>query len=45
VRMRREPRVTARQGRDALALALEIQASMAAHAKRAGLENFFNPGA
>ena len=37
--------VTARQGRDALALALEIQASMAAHAQRAGLENFFNPGA
>lgn len=45
VRTRREPRVTARQGRDALALALEIQASMAAHAKRAGLEDFFNPGA
>jgi len=45
VRTRREPRVTARQGRDALALALEIQASMAAHARRAGLENFFNPGA
>jgi predicted dehydrogenase len=35
---RREPRVTARQGREALALALEIQASMAAHAQRAGLE-------
>ncbi len=45
VRTRREPLVTARQGRDALALALEIQASMAAHAQRAGLENFFNPGA
>jgi predicted dehydrogenase len=44
VRTRREPRVTARQGRNALALALEIQTSMAAHAKRAGLENFFNPG-
>jgi predicted dehydrogenase len=43
VRTRRAPRVTARQGRDALALALEIQASMAAHAVRAGLENFFNP--
>jgi predicted dehydrogenase len=43
VRIRQQPRVTARQGRDALALALEIQASMAAHAKRAGLENFFNP--
>ena len=45
VRTRREPRVTARQGRNALALALEIQASMAAHAKRAGLEDFFAPGA
>jgi predicted dehydrogenase len=45
VRTRREPRVTARQGRNALALALEIQASMAAHAHRAGLENFFSPGA
>jgi predicted dehydrogenase len=41
VRTRREPRVTARQGRDALALALEIQAAMVAHAHRAGLENFF----
>jgi predicted dehydrogenase len=45
VRTRHEPRVTARQGREALALALEIQASMAAHAKRAGLGDFFNPGA
>jgi predicted dehydrogenase len=45
VRTRREPQVTARQGREALALALEIQASMAAHAKRAGLEDFFHPGA
>ena len=43
VRTRRTPQVTARQGRDALALALEIQASMAAHAKRAGLEDFFKP--
>ncbi len=41
VRTRREPRVTARQGRDALALALEIQSAMVAHAHRAGLENFF----
>lgn len=41
VRTRREPRVTARQGRDALALALEIQAAMAAHAHRAGLQDFF----
>jgi predicted dehydrogenase len=41
VRNRREPRVTARQGRNALALALEIQATMADHAKRAGLNDFF----
>ena len=41
VRTRSEPRVTARQGRDALALALEIQSSMVAHAHRAGLQNFF----
>jgi predicted dehydrogenase len=45
VRTRREPRVTARQGREALALALEIQRSMAAHAHRAGLRDFFAPGA
>jgi predicted dehydrogenase len=45
VRTRREPHVTARQGRDALALALEIQAAMAAHATRAGLEDFFSAGA
>ncbi len=45
VRTRRQPRVTARQGRDALALALEIQSSMAAHAHRAGLDDFFEPGA
>jgi hypothetical protein len=45
VRSRKEPRVTARQGRNALALALEIQATMAAHAERAGLGNFFAPGA
>jgi hypothetical protein len=37
--------VTARQGRDALALALEIQAAMAAHAHRAGLQDFFEAGA
>jgi hypothetical protein len=36
--------VTAQQGRNALALALEIQVAMAAHAKRAGLEDFFKPG-
>jgi predicted dehydrogenase len=41
VRTRREPRVTARQGRDALALALEIQSAMIAHAHRAGLQDFF----
>jgi predicted dehydrogenase len=41
MRTRREPRVTARQGREALALALEIQAQMAAHAERAGLGDFF----
>ena len=45
VRTRREPRVTARQGRNALALALEIQAAMAAHAHRAGLDDFFETGA
>ena len=45
VRTRKQPRVTARQGRNALALALEIQSSMAAHAHRAGLDNFFEPGA
>jgi predicted dehydrogenase len=45
VRTRKPPRVTARQGRDALALALEIQASMAAHAVRAGLQDFFEPPA
>jgi predicted dehydrogenase len=41
VRKRREPRVTARQGREALALALTIQETMAAHAHRAGLGDFF----
>ena len=45
VRTRLEPQVTARQGRNALALALEIQASMAVHAQRAGLANFFAPSA
>ena len=45
VRTRREPRVTARQGRDALALALEIQETMVAHAARAGLQDFFACGA
>jgi predicted dehydrogenase len=41
VRTRRPPQVTAEQGRAALALALEIQAAMAAHAQRAGLGDFF----
>jgi predicted dehydrogenase len=45
VRSRRPPQVTARQGRDALALALEIQQAMAAHAHRAGLQDFFETGA
>jgi predicted dehydrogenase len=44
VRTRRQPRVTARQGRNALALALEIQSAMEAHAHRAGLADFFAPG-
>ena len=43
VRTRRAPLVTARQGRDALALALKIQSTMAAHAHRAGLGDFFAP--
>lgn len=41
VRTRKAPPVTARQGRNALALALEIQDTMVAHAHRAGLGNFF----
>jgi predicted dehydrogenase len=41
VRSRRAPRVTARQGREALALALEIQGAMVAHAEKAGLGDFF----
>ena len=45
VRTGQPPRVTAQQGRNALALALEIQAAMAAHAEHAGLGDFFNPGA
>jgi predicted dehydrogenase len=44
VRTRREPHVTARQGRNALELALEIQSTMATHAQRAGLSDFFDPG-
>jgi predicted dehydrogenase len=45
VRTRREPRVTARQGRAALGLALEIQVAMETHAERAGLKDFFSAGA
>ena len=44
VRTRRAPRVTARQGRAALELALGIQAAMAAHADRAHLHDFFRQG-
>jgi len=43
VRTRREPLVAARQGRNALVLALEIQSAMVAHAHRAGLSDFFAP--
>ena len=44
IRTRREPRVTAQQGRAALELALTIQATMAVHAERAGLGDFFRSG-
>jgi predicted dehydrogenase len=44
VRTRATPRVTARQGRAALELALEIQSTMVAHAHRAGLVDFFQSG-
>ena len=44
VRTRRTPHVTAGQGRAALELALEIQSTMAAHAERAGLGDFFQAG-
>ena len=40
VRTRATPRVTAQQGRAALALALEINRAIADHAQRAGLERF-----
>lgn len=43
VSSRRAPRVTARQGRAALELALEIEAKMEAHATRAGLAGLFHP--
>ncbi len=41
VRERSVPRVTGGQAREALALALEIQREMVAHAGRAGIEDFF----
>jgi predicted dehydrogenase len=41
VRTRQSPRVTARQGRAALELALAIQSAMAVHADRAHLHDFF----
>jgi predicted dehydrogenase len=44
VRHRTEPRVTGRQGRDALGLALEIQRAMAEHAGKAGIGEFFSAG-
>lgn len=40
VRNRTTPRVSAQDGEAALALALDINAAMAAHAKRAGLDRF-----
>jgi predicted dehydrogenase len=41
VRTRRAPRVTGRQGREALAVALEIQRGMVEHAELAGIADFF----
>ena len=43
VRTRSAPRVSGEDGRTALALALDINAAMAAHAERAGLDRFTNP--
>ena len=43
VRTRSAPRVSGEDGRTALALALDINAAMAAHAQRAGLDRFTNP--
>ena len=40
VRTRTPPRVDAQAGRDALALAMEINAEIVAHARRAGLDQF-----
>lgn len=45
VRTRSTPRVSGEDGRAALALALDINAAIAAHAERAGLQRFMNsPG-
>ena len=43
VRTRCAPRVSGEDGRAALAVALEIHAAMAAHAKRAGLDRYVRP--
>jgi hypothetical protein len=40
VRTRSAPRVSGAEGRAALALALEINAAIATHAERAGLNRF-----
>jgi predicted dehydrogenase len=40
VRTRNQPSVSGREGRDALALALDINAAIADHAERAGLDRF-----
>jgi predicted dehydrogenase len=44
VRTRAQPRVSAEQGLAALALALNINDAMAAHAQRAGLDRFYQSG-
>jgi len=45
VRTRSRPRVSGEDGRAALALALEINAAIAAHAERAGLQRFMGASA
>lgn len=42
VRMRSRPRVSGEDGRAALALAMDINAAIAAHAERAGLERYMH---
>jgi predicted dehydrogenase len=44
VRERKTPRVSGEDGRRALALALDINAAIAAHAERAGLDRFSKAG-